>query len=168
MAKMKMLRNETPIKSVGKTKKNLSHLSKTPSLPLPQNGRKLSRKPTLNGEAKSKGKKRKEKKARRKMQARTGGENERRKVKKAEKNNAKRRSRRKRRKKPSESSHTYQAHSHSAKTHHLALRSASTRPLHVPLSPILMTVSQAVVSPTSVSSPARLPYSCLRVNLIIF
>jgi hypothetical protein len=61
-----------------------------------------------------------------------------------------------------------QAHSHSAKTHHLALRSASTRPLHVPLSPILMTVSQAVVKPTSVSSPARLPYSCLRVNRMIF
>lgn len=61
-----------------------------------------------------------------------------------------------------------QAHSHSAKTHHLALRSARTSPRHVPLSPILMTVSQAVVRPTSPSSAARLPYSCLRVRRMIF
>lgn len=36
----------------------------------------------------------------------------------------------------------HQIHSHSANTHHLALLSASTKPLHVPLSPTLITVSQ--------------------------
>lgn len=39
-----------------------------------------------------------------------------------------------------------QLHSHCANTHHRALRSASTNPLHVPFSPILMTVSHAVPS----------------------
>lgn len=38
------------------------------------------------------------------------------------------------------------AHSHCANTHHLALRSARTRPRHVPFSPILITVSHAVPS----------------------
>jgi len=62
----------------------------------------------------------------------------------------------------------HQAHSHSANTHHLALRSARTRPRHVPFSPILMTVSHAVVKPASVSSTALVPYSCLRVRRMIF
>lgn len=62
----------------------------------------------------------------------------------------------------------HQAHSHSANTHHLALRSARTRPRHVPFSPILITVSHAVVNPTSVSSTARFPYSCFLVRRIIF
>ena len=61
-----------------------------------------------------------------------------------------------------------QAHSHSANTHHLALRSARTRPRHVPFSPILITVSHAVVNPTSVSSTARFPYSCFLVSRMIF
>jgi hypothetical protein len=56
-----------------------------------------------------------------------------------------------------------QAHSHCANTHHLALRSASTRPRHVPFSPILITVSQAVPS----ASLVLVMCSFFRVNRMI-
>jgi hypothetical protein len=61
---------------------------------------------------------------------------------------------------PNTSSH---AHSHCANTHHLALRSASTNPLHVPFSPILITVSHAVPS----ASLVLVKCSFLRVNRMI-
>jgi hypothetical protein len=57
-----------------------------------------------------------------------------------------------------------QAHSHCAKTHHLALRSASTNPRQVPFSPILITVSQAVPS----LSLVPLTCSFFLVSRIIF
>lgn len=60
----------------------------------------------------------------------------------------------------------FQTHSHSPKTHHLALRSASTNPLQVPLSPILIIVSH---TPPSPASPAELvKLSAFRINLRIF
>jgi len=46
---------------------------------------------------------------------------------------------------------------HSPKTHHLALRSANTRPLHVPLSPTLTTVSHVLPNRTQ---PSSLSFSC--------
>ena len=58
-----------------------------------------------------------------------------------------------------------QIHSHSAKTHHLALLSANTNPLHVPLSPILMIVSH---TPPSAPSDVLIALSALRDNLRIF
>ena len=45
--------------------------------------------------------------------------------------------------------------SHCANTHHLALRSARTRPRHTPFSPILITVSQ-----TLPSAPSAVPPMC--------
>jgi len=60
----------------------------------------------------------------------------------------------------------FQTHSHSPKTHHLALRSANTNPLQVPLSPILIIVSH---TPPSPASPAELvKLSAFRINLRIF
>lgn len=63
----------------------------------------------------------------------------------------------------------YYTHSHSANTHHRALRSASTSPLHVPRSPTLMTVSQ--VDPrfsAFISSISLLAtYSCFLVRRMI-
>lgn len=58
-----------------------------------------------------------------------------------------------------------QKHSHSPKTHHLALRSANTSPLQVPLSPILMIVSQTPPSPPSL---ALTVLSLFRINRRIF
>lgn len=63
---------------------------------------------------------------------------------------------------------SHHTHSHSAKTHHLALRSASTNPRQVPRSPILITVSQLVVNPSSSAPLAREVCSCFRVNRMIF
>lgn len=60
----------------------------------------------------------------------------------------------------------HQTHSHSPNTHHLALRSANTNPLQVPLSPILIIVSHTPPSPASPAELVRL--SALRINLKIF
>ena len=60
--------------------------------------------------------------------------------------------------------HSDQKQFHSAKTHHLALRSASTKPLHVPLSPILMIVSH---TPPFADSSILTILSLLRINLRI-
>lgn len=54
---------------------------------------------------------------------------------------------------------------HSPQTHHLALRSANTSALHVPRSPILITVSHVLPSPASPS--VRWACSTFRVNRMI-
>jgi hypothetical protein len=54
---------------------------------------------------------------------------------------------------------------HSAKTHHLALLSASTRPLQTPRSPTLIIVSQVPPSPLSIAWLVLCVFSSLRINL---
>lgn len=59
----------------------------------------------------------------------------------------------------------HQTHSHSPNTHHLALRSASTSPLHVPRSPTLIIVSQ---TPPPAASIALMAFSLFRISRRIF
>jgi hypothetical protein len=53
---------------------------------------------------------------------------------------------------------------HSAKTHHLALRSASTNPRHTPRSPTLIIVSQVPPSPFSVLKSVLCILSSFLIN----
>lgn len=63
--------------------------------------------------------------------------------------------------------HAHPMHTHSANTHHRAVRSAKTRPLHTPFSEHLMMVSHVPPSLTSSSTPLLPTLIPLRSSLRI-